>query len=64
MECLGVMVSTHRHDFVRCECGQSFLDGGNDYFKAGGHTVGVNEDYEEGMTAQEFMDYLENREQE
>jgi hypothetical protein len=61
-ECLGVMESRHRHDFVRCECGKSFLDGGDDYFRAGGYTVGVDDDYKEGMTAEEFMAYLKRRE--
>ena len=61
-KCLGVMESVHRHDFVQCKCGESFLDGGNEYFRAGGYTVGVDDDYQEGMTAEEFMDYLEMRE--
>jgi hypothetical protein len=55
------MESVHRHDFVQCKCGESFLDGGNEYFRAGGYTVGVDDDYQEGMTAEEFMDYLEMR---
>jgi hypothetical protein len=53
------MESKHRHDFVRCTCGKSFLDGGDDYFRAGGFTVGVPEDYEELMTAEEFFAYLD-----
>jgi hypothetical protein len=63
MECLGVMKSTHRHDFVRCKCGKSFLDGGDAYFRAGGFTVGVPEDYEELMTAEEFFSYLDKIEE-
>lgn len=59
-ECLGVMESTHRHDFVRCSCGKSFLDGGDEYFRAGGYTVGVPDDYEELMTAEEFFAYLDS----
>jgi len=57
-ECLGIMESKHRHDFVRCGCGKSFLDGGNDYFRAGGYTVVVPNDYEELTTAEEFFAYL------
>jgi hypothetical protein len=33
------MESKHRHDFVRCKCGKSFLDGGNTYIRAGGRIV-------------------------
>ncbi len=61
-ECLGMMESKSRHDFVRCGCGKSFLDGGDDYFRAGGYTVGVPDDYEELMTAEEFFAYLDKLE--
>lgn len=63
-ECFGIMESTHRHDFVRCKCGKSFLDGGNDYFRAGGYTVGVPDNYEELMTTEEFLEYLVKLEKE
>ena len=63
-QCYGVMESKHRHDFVRCACGKSFLDGGDDYFRAGGYTVGVPDDYEELMTAEEFFAYLDKLEEE
>ena len=33
--CKEVIVSTHRHDFVACKCGEIFVDGGNDYWRAG-----------------------------
>jgi hypothetical protein len=33
------MESRHRHDFVKCKCGNAFLDGGNDYVRAGGNIV-------------------------
>ena len=62
-ECTSVMESKHRHDFVRCACGKSFLDGGNDYFRAGGFTVGVPDDYEELMTSEEFFEYLDELEE-
>ena len=58
-KCYGIMESKHRHDFVRCACGESFLDGGDDYFRAGGYTVPVEDDYEEYvMTSEEFFEYL------
>ena len=64
-ECLGIMESKHRHDFVRCACGKSFLDGGDVYFRAGGYTVGVPDDYEdELMTIEEFFAYLDKLEEE
>jgi hypothetical protein len=34
--CNSVIQSQHRHDFVRCMCGQSFVDGGNSYLRCGG----------------------------
>ena len=34
--CKQVLVSRHRHDFVSCKCGAIFIDGGNEYFRAGG----------------------------
>jgi len=61
---MGIMKSEHRHDFVRCKCGESFLDGGDDYFRAGGYTVGVDDDYEYGMTPEEFFAYLDKLEEE
>jgi hypothetical protein len=33
------MESKHRHDFVKCSCGNSFLDGGDEYIRAGGNIV-------------------------
>jgi hypothetical protein len=33
------MESKHRHDFVKCNCGNAFLDGGDDYIRAGGNIV-------------------------
>jgi GDP-D-mannose dehydratase len=56
LQCDGFMESGHRHDFVRCGCGKSFLDGGDDYFRAGGYTSAVP-DYV--MTAEEFWQYLD-----
>jgi hypothetical protein len=60
-QCWGIMESTHTHDFVRCQCGKSFIDGGNDYFRAGGFTHGIPDDTIT-MTADEFFDYLDKME--
>lgn len=35
LECNTEIVSTHRHDFVSCPCGNVHVDGGNDYMKRG-----------------------------
>ena len=35
--CCGSLIqSLHRHDFVECQCGRSFIDGGSDYVRMGG----------------------------
>lgn len=34
--CKTVIESTFRHDMVGCKCGAIFVDGGNDYWRAGG----------------------------
>jgi hypothetical protein len=31
--CSDVIESKHRHDFVRCSCGEISVDGGKDYLK-------------------------------
>lgn len=59
--CEGIMESKNRHDFVQCPCGKSFLDGGGDYFRAGGYTAGMPEDL---MTAEEFFKYLDELDEE
>ena len=35
-KCGDVIQSVSRHDFVECECGSIFVDGGNEYMRAGG----------------------------
>lgn len=37
LECEDIIESKHRHDFVKCSCGKSFLDGGDVYIRAGGN---------------------------
>lgn len=34
-ECDTEIVSAHRHDFVKCPCGNLFVDGGNSYRRRG-----------------------------
>ena len=33
--CGDIIESKHRHDFVRCMCGEIFVDGGKDYLRRG-----------------------------
>lgn len=33
--CGEIVVSLHRHDFCQCGCGDTFIDGGFDYIRAG-----------------------------
>lgn len=36
LSCDTVLISKHRHDFVKCECpNEAFLDGGSDYIRCG-----------------------------
>lgn len=37
--CNNIIQSKHRHDFVRCDCGDTFLDGGIFYQRWGGTDV-------------------------
>lgn len=55
-ECKDILESKHRHDFVKCQCGQSFLDGGDDYFRGGGYIVPILDTEDEDM----FDNYLED----
>jgi len=34
-QCRETIESKHRHDFVSCECGAIFVDGGTEYQRAG-----------------------------
>jgi len=33
--CGDIIESKHQHDFVRCKCGEIFVDGGNSYSRYG-----------------------------
>jgi hypothetical protein len=48
---------------LRCKCGNHLLDGGNDYFRAGGFTHGIPDDTI-AMTEDEFWDYLDRLDKE
>lgn len=42
--CKDIIESKHRHDWVRCSCGKTFVDGGLDYARRGyDGTVGYTE---------------------
>ena len=55
------MESKHRHDFVRCKCGESFLDGGDDYWRGTTTTVMIDE---KTYTGEEFVAHLDSLEEE
>jgi hypothetical protein len=38
-KCKSFIKSKHLHDFVVCKCGETFVDGGSNYLRAGGHPV-------------------------
>lgn len=38
-KCGNVIFSYHRHDFKECECGECFVDGGDEYFRYGTNHV-------------------------
>jgi hypothetical protein len=35
-KCDTIIESRHRHDWVSCQCGAIFIDGGKDYLRRGG----------------------------
>jgi hypothetical protein len=55
--CGEVLVSQHRHDYVKCKCpSETFTDGGNDYQRYGGAadlslTVYMSKDHERNRQA-------------
>jgi hypothetical protein len=50
------MESKHRHDFVKCKCGESWLDGGDDYWRGTMTTVMIDE---KSFTGEEFLTHLD-----
>lgn len=59
--CGDIMESTHRRHFVRCKCGESFLDGGDDYQRGTMTTVMIDE---KTYTGEEFLSHLEELDKE
>lgn len=49
LECNDIIESKHRHDFQKCKCGKSFIDGGDDYIRGGGYLVPVLDALDEDM---------------
>lgn len=37
--CGDIIESVHRHDYVRCQCGEIFVDGGREYRRAGARNL-------------------------
>jgi hypothetical protein len=60
--CNDIVQSQHRHDFVTCKCGESFLDGGDDYFRASITMMRIDMDPDDSMDADEFFAHLDNLE--
>lgn len=42
--CGAVIQSMHVHDFVRCACGETFVDGGSEYLRSAGNVEPVEDD--------------------
>jgi hypothetical protein len=53
LDCEDILESKHRHDFVKCKCGNSFLDGGEDYFRGGGNLLPL---FDEVFNDNSFLD--------
>ena len=52
--CGKILVSKHRHDFVQCNCeNETFVDGGNDYMRAGGMDLALIEVLEDATNKEE-----------
>ena len=41
--CGDVIESFYRHDFKRCSCGKTFVDGGHDYLRRGGWPADIED---------------------
>jgi hypothetical protein len=54
--CGDIMESKHRHDFVTCKCGKSWLDGGDVYWRGTMTTVMIDE---KSYTGEEFLAHLD-----
>lgn len=60
--CEDIIESTHRHDFVKCKCGEIFTDGGRDYLRRGAYSFKNLRDLSENrvMTEEELDTYIAN----
>ncbi len=49
--CGDIVESKHRHGFIRCKCGEIFVDGGKSYIRRGAsdlnNIIELSETYEE-----------------
>ena len=56
--CNDIIESTHRHDFVRCKCGEIFVDGGLEYLRRGANSfdnfIGLSETVEEEIEVPDY----------
>jgi hypothetical protein len=43
--CGDIIISTFRHDYCHCSCGESFVDGGKEYIRCGVKSSPVRIDY-------------------
>ena len=59
LDCEDILESKHRHDFVTCKCGNSFLDGGEDYFRGGGNLLPLFDEVfsDNSLLDDDFDDY-------
>jgi hypothetical protein len=59
LDCEDILESKHRHDFVKCKCGNSFLDGGEDYFRGGGNLLPLFDEVfnDNSLLNDDFDDY-------
>lgn len=58
-KCKDIIYSRARHDFRRCQCGSTFVDGGFDYVRCGGDPlpefVSINVDVEDESKVKEIL---------
>ena len=59
--CGDIIESRERHEFVNCECGEIFTDGGTDYIRRGANDLNniIDLSEVEGMTVKEFLAEVE-----
>ena len=58
LDCEDILESKHRHHFVKCQCGNSFLDGGDDYVRGGGNLLPLLDDmFDDDSFLDDYDDY-------